>query len=103
MSFSDIGGFAVSLGRAAMAAQSPLNGPSALPPVTLWEMFVRGWRPFGGWVCVLIMAVRGGVLPIVEMARGQPVSDFDWTGVVAILGALGFAALRSFDRAKGTA
>lgn len=84
-------------------AETPLTGPSAIAPTSSWEAFVRGWRPFGGWVCCLMLLMHGVAVPAVQLARGQAVSGLDWTGIIALVGLLGLGGLRSFDRARGTA
>lgn len=78
-------------------------GPSAAPPRTLWEMFTRAWRPSGGWVCILILLIRGAVLPLLQHYAGRPVDGFDFTAAAALLGALGFGVIRSYDRQMGVA
>ncbi len=86
-----------------MAAEAPLTGVSAIPPKGAWEFFVRAWRPAGSWVCVATLAVRGAVLPLLQHFAGRPVDAFDWMAATALVGALGFSALRSFDKTQGTA
>lgn len=86
-----------------MADEKPLTGVSAIPPATLWEAFVRGSRPAGMWVCVAILAVRGAILPLLQHFAGRPVDAFDWVAVTALVGALGFSGMRSFDKKMGTA
>jgi hypothetical protein len=87
-----------------MAVGKPVTGVSAFPPKTLWEGFVRGARPAGVWVCVMILAVRGAVLPLLQFFTGRPVEPLDWMGVVSLaVPVLGLSALRSFDKKEGTA
>ena len=86
-----------------MAVRKPLTGVSALAPQSFWEGFVRAARPAGTWVCVIILAVRGAVLPLLQHFADRPVDPLDWTGVVALAGLLGLSALRSFDKKEGTA
>lgn len=84
------------------AIEKPLTGVSALAPRTFWEGFVRAARPTGTWVCVIILAVRGAVLPLLQHFANRPVDALDWMGVVALAGLLGLSALRSFDKKEGT-
>jgi hypothetical protein len=86
-----------------VADQKPLTGVSALAPQTFWEGFVRAARPAGTWVCVVILAVRGALLPLLQHFTNRPVDPLDWAGVVALAGLLGLSALRSFDKKEGTA
>jgi hypothetical protein len=90
------------LSDATTAADAPLTGVSAIPPRGGWEFFVRAARPAGIWVCILILAVRGVALPLLQHFSNRPVDALDWTGVVGLAGMLGLAALRSFDKAGGT-
>lgn len=90
-------------GADATLKATPATGVSAIPPATLWEFFVRGSRPAGMWVCVGILATRGAVLPLLQHFANRPVEPFDWVSVTALVGALGFSAMRSFDKKQGTA
>jgi hypothetical protein len=81
-----------------------LTGVSAIAPQSFWEGFVRAARPAGIWVCVVILAVRGAVLPLLQFYAGRPVDQLDWMGVAALaVQALGLSAFRSFDKREGTA
>jgi hypothetical protein len=84
------------------AFERPLTGVSALAPASFWEGFVRAARPTGTWVCIVILAVRGAVLPLLQFFARRPVDALDWMGVVALAGLLGLSAMRSFDKTKGT-
>lgn len=80
-----------------------VHGPSAAPPQNVWEFFVRAWRPSASWVLVVILAVRGAILPLLQWHTGQPVEALDWTSIVALVGVLGLGALRSHDLKQGIA
>jgi hypothetical protein len=71
----------------------PLSGP--------FDFLVRGWRPFAGWACGLVILVRGAAAPIVELARGETVAPLDWVSLVALVGMLGLARLRSVEKREG--
>jgi hypothetical protein len=76
---------------------------SAEPPRTVWEFFVRAWRPSASWVLVIILAVRGAILPLLQWRAGQAVEQLDWVSIVALVGVLGLGALRSHDLKQGIA
>ena len=66
-----------------------------------------GWRPAAGWVCVAGLANGLLVMPwcnvlLVALGR-EPVGDIDTAMLMALMGSVGMGALRSFDKAKGTA
>jgi hypothetical protein len=71
----------------------PVSGP--------WEAFVRGWRPFGGWVCGAILLARGVVIPITQLCRGEPVDPLDWVSLIALVGVLGLSRDRQRERLAG--
>lgn len=62
---------------------------------------VRGYRPAAGWACAAVIAVRGAVIPIWEIARGEPVSPIDWVSLIALVGALGLARYRHIEKTSG--
>lgn len=72
--------------------------------------FVSGWRPFVGWVCGLGLAYVAILEPIVrfiaKVAFGYqgafPVIDTSIT-LQVLLGMLGVAGMRSFEKVKGAA
>jgi len=72
---------------------APLSG--------FWDGFVRGWRPFGGWVCALILLARGVVIPITQLFRGEAVDPLDWVALTALIGVLGLSRWRSKERIAG--
>lgn len=71
--------------------------------------FTSGWRPFIGWVCGAACAWNWIGLPIAKFAAGyfgHPValSPADLAEMMPLLlGMLGLAGLRSFDKVKGVA
>jgi hypothetical protein len=74
------------------------------------SLFVSGWRPCVGWICGAALAYAAIIEP---MARFIAVVLFSYTGVFPVidteltlqilLGLLGLAGLRSFDKSKGSA
>ena len=75
-------------------ARKPLTGP--------FDFMVRGFRPAAGWACAIVILVRGAVVPIVELARGQAASPMDWAMLVALVGMLGLARYRHLEKTSGT-
>lgn len=76
-------------------------GPSSEPPASAWGFFVRGWRPFAGWMCGLVLVMHALALPIIQLIRFQPVAPIDWTAITVFAGLL--IAARAFDKSQGTA
>lgn len=73
------------------------------------NLFVSGWRPFVGWVCGTIFAYSGLIAPLVKwgsaMAGHQvdlPVLDPTVT-LQVLLGMLGLAGMRTFEKTQGVA
>jgi hypothetical protein len=65
------------------------------------NLFVAGWRPFVGWTCGTAMAFNYLVVPIAD-GFGFPMNVLDITTMFPVLmGMLGFAGLRSFEKVKG--
>lgn len=74
------------------------------------SVFVAGWRPFIGWVCgaacawnwIGLPAAKAGLLLFASVKLD--LSPADLTEMLPVLmGMLGLGALRSYDKAKGTA
>ena len=65
------------------------------------SLFVAGWRPAVGWVCVLAMAFNYLAIPILSTLGHvvQPVDDSSMMTV--LLGMLGLGGMRTFEKAKG--
>jgi hypothetical protein len=73
-----------------------------VPPIMgSWDAFVRGWRPFGGWVCGAILLVRGVVIPIAQIVRHEAIDPLDWVALTALVGMLGLGRYRSRERIAG--
>jgi len=70
------------------------------------KLFVAGWRPAIGWVCVVALAYQFILYPLLcwlPMDRPPPV-PLDYTLLYGLLtGMLGIAGFRSFDKFKGVA
>lgn len=74
------------------------------------SLFVSGWRPFVGWVCGAGLAYVAILEPMIRFAAqvwfgykgGFPVIDTSLTMQV-LLGILGLAGMRSFEKAKSVA
>lgn len=70
------------------------------------SMFVAGWRPACGWVCVLGMAGNFLVIPFANMTlnlleTGVAVPMIDLATMLPVLmGMLGLGGLRSFEKIK---
>lgn len=73
------------------------------------SIFVAGWRPFAGWVCVSSMAYHFVLLPILSVALAAsdilPVTElpeFDMSSLMTVLlGMLGLGGLRSYEKKNG--
>ena len=75
------------------------------------SIFVAGWRPAVGWVCVIILSFNYiGVYLLEYLAAILPFFDYEtlparfdmaelWP---VLLGMLGIGGMRSFDKSKGT-
>lgn len=68
------------------------------------SLFVAGWRPAVGWVCVLGMAANFMVIPLANFALALAKSEvvvpiLDLTQMMPVLmGMLGFGAMRSYEK-----
>ena len=71
------------------------------------SLFVAGWRPAVGWVCVLGMASNFMVIPLANFALALAESTvvvpiLDLTQMMPVLmGMLGLGAMRTFEKSKG--
>jgi len=71
------------------------------------SLFVAGWRPAVGWVCVLGMASNFMVIPLANFALALVESTIvvpilDLTQMMPVLmGMLGLGAMRTVEKAKG--
>lgn len=74
------------------------------------SVFVSGWRPFIGWVCGISLAYFGLVDPLLQFfamvffgyTGAFPVINTDLTFQI-IMGMLGLAGARSFEKINGVA
>ena len=67
------------------------------------SLFVAGWRPGAGWVCVAALAHNYLILPYV-LAIGVDVSQLEIGELMPVLlGMLGLGTLRSYEKANGVA
>ena len=71
------------------------------------NLFVAGWRPAVGWVCVLSMASNFLVIPMANFALALadstisiPLIDLS-TMMPVLMGMLGLGALRTVEKTKG--
>ena len=89
-----------------LAGQIDTNKLEAQNP----SVFVSGWRPFVGWVCGAALAYAALIEPLARfvatVAFGYvglfPVLDTDIT-LQILLGLLGLAGMRSFEKKFGVA
>ena len=73
------------------------------------SLFKSGWRPFVGWTCAFSLFYVGIIEPIARFiamvafkyAGAFPVINTELT-IQILLGLLGIAGMRSFDKYKGT-
>jgi len=71
------------------------------------NLFVAGWRPACGWVCVLGMAGNFLIIPMANMTlelleTGVKVPMIDLSTMLPVLmGMLGLGGLRTFEKVKG--
>ena len=86
----------------AVQAQLEINKAEAEHP----SMFVSGWRPAVGWVCVLGMAGNFIIIPFSNMALeltgsivAIPMIDME-TLLPVLLGMLGLGAMRTVEKVK---
>lgn len=86
-------------------AQMDVNKAEAANP----NVFVSGWRPFIGWVCGCALAYQYLAVPLITYVGfliGHPVpampklDDQLWQ---LLLGMLGIAGLRTYEKLKGVA
>ncbi len=90
---------------AAMTAQTDINKIEAANT----SVFVSGWRPGLGWVCVLACAWNWVGIPLVSATMaltGHPVAfvAYDLSQMLPILmGMLGLGGLRTIEKINGVA
>lgn len=88
--------------QAASQAQLAVNREEARHP----SLFVAGWRPAVGWVCVAAMAYHFIFYPIagpfIEQYAGFQLVDLAWSELsVILMGLLGMGGLRSYEKVRG--
>lgn len=105
-------------GRLELAVLKVLNQPHILQAMTNIEeakhpsIFVAGWRPALGWLCVVLLAyawIGRDILIVMLLLGGQyeivsylPEIDFAQL-MTLVLALLGLGAYRSYERVKGVA
>ncbi len=95
----------VAMLQAGDSAQLGVNAAEATNP----NLFVAGWRPAAGWVCVLGLLVQTVGYPLMGWALsmwspGTPMPEIDTNTLMGLLvPMLGLGAYRSYEKAKGVA
>jgi len=79
-----------------MTAQIEVNKVEASHP----SLFVSGWRPACGWVCISALAYSTIISPILGIWVVVPEVDVSLLTTV-LMGMLGLGAMRSFEKTKG--
>ena len=80
--------------------QMAINAVEAASP----SLFVSGWRPASGWVCVAALAYEFLVRPIGSYFAGTTLPDLDANDLYALLfGLLGIGTMRTWEKTKGVA
>lgn len=86
-------------------AQMDINKQEATHP----NVFVSGWRPAVGWICVMALFFNYILSPIASWACAIwlpeiTLPSLDISELMTLLfGLLGMGTLRSYDKAQGTA
>ena len=88
--------------QAATQGQLDINREEARHP----SMFVAGWRPGAGWVCVLAMCYHflfyPLAAPLVLKYAGFQLIDLNWQELsVVLMGMLGFGGIRAYEKVRG--
>jgi hypothetical protein len=67
------------------------------------NLFVAGWRPAAGWVCVAALTYQFLARPVIIIfaPAGTPAPELDGMLFELLFGMLGLAGLRSFEKLKG--
>ena len=95
----------VALLQAGDSAQLAVNAAEAANP----SLFVSGWRPAVGWVCVLGLLVQTVGYPLMGWglsiwSPGTPMPQIDTDTLMGLLvPMLGLAGYRTFEKVKGVA
>ena len=68
------------------------------------SVFVSGWRPAAGWVCVLGLFYTFLLQPLLAWATSSKPPEIDTTLLIQLLfGMLGLAGIRTYEKRKGIA
>lgn len=79
-------------------AQIEVNKTEATNP----NLFVSGWRPAVGWVCVLGLLYTFVLRPLMGYFGGTAAPAIEMSDLIVLLGGLlGFGGLRTFEKIKG--
>ena len=65
------------------------------------SLFIAGWRPAIGWICVLGLLIEFIINPILALAFGIVGPSANESLMELVLGMLGLAGLRTFEKYKG--
>ena len=76
--------------------QTDINKAEASNP----SMFISGWRPAAGWVCVMGLMIEFIVRPIAQ-AYGFAIPSLSDVLVELLFGMLGLGGLRTAEKLKG--
>ena len=79
-----------------MSAQIEVNKVEAAHK----SLFVAGWRPACGWLCISALAYSTIISPILGIWFTVPVVDTSLLTTV-LMGMLGLGAMRTFEKTKG--
>ena len=79
-----------------MSAQIEVNKVEAAHK----SLFVAGWRPACGWVCISALAYSTIISPILGIWFTVPVVDTSLLTTV-LMGMLGLGAMRTFEKTNG--
>lgn len=90
---------ALELEYGAMAKQADTNIEEAKNP----NLFVSGWRPGAGWICVAGLGYTFLARPILVMAGAQAPQVELGVLMELLFALLGVAGLRTYEKIKGVA
>jgi hypothetical protein len=88
----------------ALREQPDLNAELCACMSTPRTMYVAGWRPAVGWVCVAALGFIFLVNPILQWITGSPGPQFDTVFLGSLLATLfGLGGLRTVEKMNGRA